>query len=244
MSVFRLRRARAVAWSPHMLTRSVWRAAWDSDRADTITQAGGIVETWVDYLGGLAPTQVTEALRPTLDSSGGYPVISAAAGSRYLQALGGVINGVIPTGTDPSVIFVVARGFTTGNIVSWGGTSAASNRRLGLTGDGSVSLAVGSSGPGFFVNAPASVVAPTLITGVMTATDLILRVNGAEIGRVSGAMPSTGTNLIRLFSNTNGTAGGFGDGAISDLHITTALSDADILRFEGWLAAKRGLSLP
>lgn len=244
MTVRRLRSARAVAWSPHVLTRSVWRAAWDSDRADTITESGGLVQTWANYLGGEpnAATQATEASRPALDSSGAYPVVSGAAGSRFLRA-GAIGTGWIPTGTATSVLFAVVQGWTTGNIVTWGGTSGASTRRIEVTNSTSVRLIAGSSGSGYLVDAGASLADPTLLTGIMTATGLIFRLNGTEVGRVSVAMPTTGTSNLTLFANTNGTPGSYGDGAISDVHITTALSDSDVLRFEGWLAHKRGITL-
>ena len=227
------------AWSPHRLTRSVWRASWDSGIG--VSNPAG-VDSWTDYIGGLAPEQATEGARPALDESGDYPVVSAAAGSRYLTrfTLG---TGFIPTGTDTSVIFAVVQGWTTGNILCWGGTSAASTRRIGLDGAGNVTLAVGSSGNGHFVTVPASLVARSLLTGITTADGLSFRINGVEVGRKTIAMPTTGTNLIRLFANTNGTPGALGDGAIADLNITTALSDADILRFEGWLAHKRNIFL-
>jgi len=244
MTVYRLRSARAVAWSPHALTRSVWRAAWDTDRADLIDptpSSDSLVTTWTDALQGIAPTMATEASRPAYDDSGDYPVITAAAGSRYLSAT--ITSGQIPTGTDTSCVFAVAQGFTTGNIWNYGGTTAASTRRITLDGAGVVTLGVGSSGAGYFVNATASLADPTILTGIMTATYGIFRINGAEVGRVAVAMPTTITSRIRFFANTNSTPSSFGDGAISDVHITTALSDADVLRFEGWLAHKRGITL-
>jgi len=70
MSVFRLRRARAAAWSPAMIPRSLMYGWLDAEKAETITQAGGAVSSWVDTVTGTAFVQATEASKPGYSATG------------------------------------------------------------------------------------------------------------------------------------------------------------------------------
>lgn len=232
-----------VPWTPGNIPlslRPLYLSA--ADAGGLLVQSGGVVTSWTGRQGGLAFTAAGSPAYSATGLAGAYPLVSGDGVSANLTA---AATTGLPTGTATCVIagLVNAGGSVSARIVDYGGTSASTARRITAGAD----LAAVASGALAAVGAIDSTMRPRVMVGIMTATEAILRVDGREISRVIGTLPSTGTTRARLFSNTAGTAGNFSAHGITELLIGTTWTDRQIEQFEGYCAHSyplAGITLP
>lgn len=200
-------------------------AWWDARVTSSLTlAAGSLVTTWTDVVGGLAPTQGTDANKP----------IYSAAGVTFDNTDVLVVAGVgsLPTGANPVSIWLVLNqptaiaDTTTYNIFTYGGGSGATSR--------SVRRLVASSVNRF--NAlPSTGAGTTSVTNTnvdfsgwhwvgchIDADSTIAFIDGTSSTDTANALGGTGTTRTSI----GGTAGGAANyvGTIRHILVTNNLS--------------------
>ncbi len=224
-------RARApTPWAPWNIPRSqrpLYLSA--ADEGGLLVQSGGVVSSWTGRHGGLAFTATGNPAYSATGLAGAYPAVSGDGVGAYLTA---AATTGLPTGTASCVIagLVNVQGDVQGRIITYGGTSGSTARRLSVGGG----LAQVASGALFADDDIDSTLRPRVLVGILTATTAILRIDGVEVERMTGTLPSTGTTRVRLFADTATTAANFLAGSITELLICTELTARQILNFEDY----------
>lgn len=254
MSVFRFRRARAVAWNPHRLTRSKLLAWWDAEQAATITQSGGVVSSWRDAINGYTVT-ASSTLQPAYNATGfnGRPVLTFD-GTDDCMVLSGVPSG-IPTGAAPCEIWGVVD--QTADAVSdtgvrviagWGSSATGTANRYAArvsTNDGSdgrVNSGRASAGNGTAV--VNSTIGPTLdfsgrkvIRTVFDGATIYAEVDGV-LSAAAACVPATATTRLRIGGTFSTTATLLWKGGINSVLVLGLLSDTDAGLLTDYLRAR------
>lgn len=243
MSVFRLRRARAVAWSPYMLTRSVLRAWWNADDWTIpllVTNDGdGLISSFKDRIQVINAAGTTTQ-RPTAaaDSfSGGRAALTFNDSSNALTTAS--VSGLLPTGSAPGELFCVANIVGPGTMLAYGGTSGAVARRLSLNADGTYKVDDGVTA----ATSPVIAAGPHIFHGWFDGTSIGGSVDGVAFDSVTAADAlNTGTTRLRM-SSTLGTIGNYVGGPMRHFIVTTLLTQAQRDQLTRWLAADSGVSV-
>jgi len=234
-----LSRSSRPLWTPDSLGADL-KAWWDADDHGTarMTDDGlGLISSWTDRVSGIAVTGTLGA-RPTWGAA-------AFPNSKAGLTFDGVANTLrttsfagLPVGSTPGEIHVLATGTTTGRILCDYGTGVATLRRLYMSGstvrasDGSIN----SAGTGPVWNGPA------IAGAIFGPTTVDARMNGADQVGGTGATLNTGTTRFAIGSTSATTAASFWVGATRHVLVTLALSAANRLRLEGYLAWDSGLN--
>lgn len=233
MTVKRLQRARAAAWTPYSIPLSL-RPLYVSAADLSATP----VSSWTGRQGGLTLTAAGSPAWSATGLAGAYPMVSGDGVSANFT---GATTG-LPTGTDPCVFaFFGVPSDGSGQIVSYGSTSNT-YRRLFVS---NIIRVVGNNA--LFASGNVNLTVPCVTVGIVTPTAVIIRINGAESARTAGTLLSTGTTRLRLFSDTAGTAGNYLAAGITELLIGTTWTERQILQFEGYCAHTyplAGIALP
>ena len=201
----------------------------DSAKTTAATTNGDRVGAWADQSGnGNDLLQTTDARRPLLTAAGlnGHSFISNSTNNEYM------VKAVLNI-AQPYTWFIVSRmsTLTTGNYFY---TNSKGN------------LSYESGGGKFYLSNGATVLGQvattnwTYHTGVCTTSTSTIRNNGVE---TSGATPGGTMTLMSIMASD----GGFGASTASAAHFaeillyTGALSAANILKVEAYLASRFGL---
>lgn len=240
MTVKRLQRARVAAWTPYSIPLSL-RPLYLS-AADL---AATPVSSWTGRQGGLVLTATGSPAWSAIGLAGAYPMVSGDGSAAYLTSAS---TTGLPTGTAPCVLAGLVQPVSSaGYIVGYGGASSGDHRRLQILSGGT---GVRVSGGGTFLADGAGVLAPgqpAVVVGIITSTELILRVQGVEVARAQGTLASTGTSRTRLFANTSTTPAALSAAGTTELLIGTTWTERQILQFEGYCAHTyplAGIALP
>lgn len=233
-------------WSPDVLSRSVLRAWWCADDHGTsrMTDDGaGLISNWIDRMGGLAVTAVTAA-RPTWGAAVFNTAYPGVTFNGTANAMVTTTLTALPTGAVPGSLVAVAHtaplSTSTAYLVQYGNSSASTGRAIIYGGstftvrfyDGTVQLTSTIPATG-----------PHILCGSWAGTQESGRIDGTALAAPSTiATLNTSAVRLRLGSNVAATAASFASAAIRHIFITTALSLADMLRLEGWIAWDSGLT--
>lgn len=226
------------AFSPLMLGTSAL-AWWSADYAASLTLNSNKVITWADRIGGIAPTQGTDANRPTYSetSYGGAPSLSLNGTSQFLT----IANQPLPSGDDPCEIWAVLQqdalvgDTTTRRAFAYGGTSNNDSRQLQravVSGNNRADMLIGT-GAGTVGSSRPSIdfsgkhVARVVVDGTTATT----YVDGLP-GVVQTVTPATGTTRITIGAVLTGS--GLWNGQIRDIVVTSILSEQQTFQMWQW----------
>lgn len=241
MSLFRLRAARAVAWSPHMLTRSILKAWWDASRSDLVTE--GATLTFLDSVAGYSAVQATAASQPAYDGTqftfDGTADNLACTDSALLTQLGSATPYELWAVTDQQA---TASDTTQRNAVSVGSNTSGTTRSLArVVSSGANRLRSGAGiGGGTTVTAEETTVDYSgwhVVRSRYDGTTMRVFIDGVE-GASVAAVPSTSAARVRLGANASNTAGALWNGSIRVVLITSLLSDTDAALLQAWCAGR------
>lgn len=235
------------AWTPLDLGADLI-AWWSADRADLITHSGGAVSSWKDIVAGYDAVQATGAAKPTYGATGWNGAAPGITGDGVDDALLlAPVPGAFPTGSTGGEAWALAdqaaaaSDGVTRTIAAWGNASAGSrhlrrsvvsgvNCAEAIAGDGSVSAAA--------TNLSVDFTGRHVVRVVTTPTSVRADVNGIAGSSVS-TVPATLTNRFRLFANSTSGGGGYFQGTIRDVLLTSPLSGGNADLLLGYLTGRR-----
>ena len=249
MSVLRLRSARAVAWSPHLLTPSVLLGFWDAEAVGSLSLSGDAVITWTDLVGGYAPTQGTADARPTYSATSfnGRPGVAFDGTDDFLSLTG--VPAAFPIGADPAEVWLLTSQLVpvsdTGLRVafSYGGTVNANGRRFNRAVVNGMSRASYTSGNGNAANTATNSLVDYVGTRALryVYTGTALRV---DVDRIEGTETATTSATIdtRLRIGTSlGTPAAFWQGVHNAILVTKPLDATQAAFMWSYLDGRRGV---
>ncbi len=229
--------------SPSAILGSALAAWWSADDhggANMTDDGAGLISSWKDRVAALDCTGATTA-RPTWTAAG-FNGRAGVTGDGVANALTVTSTTGLPTAADPGVVFAV---FSTTLVdatarfpINYGGTATSRGMRQNNATGLLVTCDAGAVGPSVAFTAAGSFIVLSIATGAL----LQGRINGSAAGS-SAVVPNSGTNRLRLFSNSNGAgAAGFLGGTIRQAGVITGVpTQAQILALEGWFALDGGL---
>lgn len=236
------------AWSPHRLTRSVYRGDWNADDYVRMTDDGsGVISAWTDGIAGISPTAATTA-RPTWSATSwlGLDGIERAGvtfnGSNSMTATS---TGSLPAGAEAGEIYVIASTVSPNQQRYFGyGRTDAQGRRVGMTGS-TLRLQADNALTGQVaqVTDPVNVAyGPVIARGYWSGTTVGIAANGGDmVFNTEITALDTPTDRLRLGSSIGPTAAQSLVGILRRVIVTTPLSEANRYRMEGYLAWDSGL---
>ena len=212
-------------WTPLVLSSSLI-AWWDASRSDLITQAGGVVSSWRDIVGGYAAIQATGAAQPAYSATGfnGFPVISGDGVDDELTFA--PLPAGFPTGATACEEWYLVdqkslvADTTTRTIGSYGGAVTRSLRRLVTTG---VNRAQTSDSGSTVSHGTADFSNRHVVRLIATGTQVNIEVDGV-VGVVASQVSATSTSRLRFFAGSGTSAAAFALAGISERVITLPLS--------------------
>lgn len=232
-----------------MLTRSVLAAWWNADdHASSLLMTddgSGLISSWKDCINGTNLTATTTA-RPTWGAT--------AFNGRAGVAGDGVANGLsltgvptyLPTGAAPSEIWAVCQDTASGASVRVAGGYGvgATGRSVRMNSSPSAMGAIGDAVGIVDAQFPAG--GFYIMGAIFTGTELLGRCNGRPFSSSAALVPATSTTRVRMFSNIGTSLASLWQGPIRHFLITRAMTAAQRLQLEGYLAWNSGLqaSLP
>ncbi|KQV36452.1 MULTISPECIES: hypothetical protein [unclassified Rhizobium] len=219
---------------------------WDADRADTITQSGGLVSQWVGLKKGTAVAQVGVPSRPTYSASGfkGRPAVYFDGIDDGLYTTIGA--GYFPDGTQPCEMYVLVDNTAPGTDATqrtafYYGDGANGDRRLRRAqGAGNVSRGqcAAGSGSGVFsvLDNTVDLTGRHVIRGRFTANTAFVSVDSSSEAQFA-VIPATTITRVAiggLFTTAQQFQGG-----IAAALITSPLTAQERSALEAWLNARR-----
>lgn len=241
MTAHRLRSARAVAWSPFLLPRSILRAWWNADdwtNAALVTNDGsGVISSWKDRINGLAVTGATTT-RPTASASSFNSAYAGVTFDGSANTLASTTLTNLPTGSTPGTLWAVMQNALVSArvVVGYGGTAY---RRI-LVGSGSALPTIGNGTQTAAGTTALSVGTPRIVVGEFGSSTIAVRVNGTQENSAAQTL-ATDTTRIRLGASTAAGASNHYSGVLRHVFITTALTADQYQRLEGWIAWDSGM---
>lgn len=233
-----------VPWSPYMLGRSLlaeWWCADDHAVPALMTDDGdGLISSWKGRINGTNLTGTTTA-RPTwgATSFNGLPGVTADGVANGLSLTG--VPSYFPTAALPSEIWVVCQdtgsGATTRVIGGYG--VGATGRAIRVLNSPALISAIGDSTSIFDTSFPAG--GSYVMGAIFTGTELLARCNGRAFSSSAALVPNTSTTRVRMFSNIGGSLSNLWQGPVRHFLITRAMTAAQRLLLEGFLAWDSGL---
>lgn len=225
---------------PYML------ALWDAENSNSLTLDSGTVTTWVDTVGGIAPTQATAANKPawSATSFNSRPGITFDGTNDVLEA--GTVS--LPSGATDCELWALvsqsalAADATARTAFGYGNNNMARliqrnvsggvNRAQGVVGNGAANTSVLETTVDFSgIHVVRVRITPTT---TFTSVDDSAETSGAVV-------PATATTRLRIGANANATAGGFLNGTINFLAVTAALDSTQAALLRAFLKARGGL---
>lgn len=236
--------ASAEAWSPSSLGGSLL-AWWDAEDPTTITESGGLVSSWRDKVAAYDAVQAIGASQPVYSSSSfnGRPGI-AFDGTDDELTLGSV---PFPVGATPLEIWALVDQLAIGTdpqsrrIFSYGDGTAAASVQLVRAGVSNVSRAANVYGSVSVTNPTVDLSGRHVVRGRMDAAAGITEVDGVTMTSAA-AVPAAATTRTRLGASPAGTAGGFWQGRLSAVFVTTPLSAPADAQFLAYLKLRGGIA--
>lgn len=204
-------------------------AWWPSDRLDLITlQPGDKVSSWRDVIAGYDAAQAVDASRPIWSptSFNGRPGVFFDGTDDELT----LASVPFPSGADASEVWLafeqdsLSSDTTARNIFSYGGTANGTRRAIvrdDVSAVNRIRLDVGDNSVAVPVQ-DLSVDASSrhVVRAQFGAAESTITIDGQAT--TAAVVPVTGTTRVRLGANTANTAGGFFNGILRDVIVTTA----------------------
>ena len=214
-------------------------AWWDASDASTITDTGGLVDSWDDKSGNAATLTATTTQRPTTASSSqnGLNTLTLNGTSTVLR------DTTVDTLTTDNTVFCVMKSSATAATRSMFNGTSGTYQALYITGStGSKSFNLYRGGVSvLLVFGDETVWRIYTYKSSSASFDSFGRVNG-----VQGADQAVGSSKgggWTLFANHSGTAEFWEGEAAEVIAYDTALSDADIASVETYLSDKWGITI-
>jgi len=233
------------SWNPLNLG-SALLAWWDSSRGVTLATAN--VTSWIDRKGGYDLVQGTAAAQPlwSATSFNGSPGITFDGTDDELT----LASQPFPSTSATVELYAVAQqdalaaDTTTRHVFGYGGTAGASRRALirrvatGVN-RGATEIGDGASG---IITTETTIDLSTrhLQYAIINATTTSVYVDNSSATQTS-TVPSTGTSRARAGANTANTAGGFWNGKIRDIIVTSGLTTEQRTALKTFLLNRRNL---
>lgn len=217
---------------------------WSADRADLITQSGGLVSSWRDIVAAYDMTAAGSA-RPTYGATSwnsSSPGITFDGTANCLV----LASQPFPAAANPSEIWaIVDQQSLTGDatnrvIVSYGDTGitarilrrsvvSAQNRVTSAIGNGAAALTADVSATNFFSRHVARV--------TVSATETAAYIDGTG-GTPTAVVPATATARARIGATAAAAAGNFFLGIVRHVLVTGSLSAGQVTSMNAWGAGQ------
>jgi hypothetical protein len=227
MTVRRLRSARAVAWSPYIIPRSLLCAYWDAALANSITESGGAVSSWRDVIAGVDTAQATEADRPNLVDGWIY----GDGLSKCLRVT--PVPTAIPTGSNSAWDwYVVDQNVPASNtsalpvLGGWGANTGGTQRtvtRVVVDGVNRARLNSGSIAGNLVTNLNVDFTGRHVVCAKVSSTHIDIAVDGVGATPVAMSQAIGTTSYVSHFSRPSNTPGAWFAGGIAARLITREL---------------------
>lgn len=222
-------------------------AFWDAERAESITQSGGLVSSWRDLIGNLDAAQATGSLQPAFASTlNGRPEVVFDGTDDYLE----VASQPLPAAAQPCEIWLLGRqtgiaaDATTRVGLSYGGDAIATQRRVGRAVVSAADVPRASIGNGttaFNSDAPGAFSGIHVVRSVIGAAETRTDFDGVA-GTPVAVVPATGTSRIRLGATANTVPTSFWKGGINAAFVLNPISDGQAARLLAFLKARGGVA--
>lgn len=238
----------AFPWTPDLIPRSMMFGRLDAERADTITQAAGLVSSWVDTITGTAFVQVTDASKPGYSATGfnGRPCLTFDGTADNLAYTAGAIAW--PNSGSFEVWALVDQTLPVSDTaaripVGWPNatTNGFSLQRVVVSGANRLRVSVGTGAAQVQAEA-ASFEGRCLIRSIYNGTTVTPYINGSAGATSSSVTASfSGATRYRIGCAAASSVSNFWSGNINFLAITRLLSDATAANLTAYLNARRGV---
>lgn len=225
-----------------------FKAFWDAERADLITQAAGAVSNWTDVTGNAYALSQSGAGKPiySATSFNSRPGVTfAKASSQFLNRTG---MGSLPSGATPCEIWILcdqtlAAADTALGVIFDYGNSTNAYRRVDRTVVSAVNRARAITGSGAGVtivnNATADFSGKQVVRAIISATATQVDVSGTA-GAGSAVVPATSSGNI-IMGRSNGGSAPF-EGVINAVLVTSDLGAADAAALLAYLKTRGGIA--
>jgi hypothetical protein len=234
--------AGVVAWEPDDLGADL--LAWWS--ADDLSD--GVVTTWTDSIGAIAPTQATADRKPVRAATSFNTSYAGVTFDGSDDRLTVASSGSLPSSTASSEIHaLVSQGYagattSVGTVLSYGTVSSHASRDLNRISTSSVSRLRAFDATTAVADTSFVFDGPHIVGGRFDAATATLWFDGRATSPASGAMAfSTIAGATSIGSSANGAAR-YWSGVIRHIFVTNVLSDANRQKLEGWMAHDSNLT--
>jgi phage-related protein len=223
------------AWTPSSLGAALkadWRA---SDLSD------GAVASWPDTVAALSPAQATGSLQPVKSATAcnGQPGVTFDGVDDLLSVES---TTGIPTGSTSGEIWIAAvsaaNNGTTQPFVRYG-AGVGAYRGVAKTSSRTISV---SDGTTTVLDPPILDISAGIVGGIYVNGAYARQYNGNLNTRLSGTL-NTATTRVRFGSDTNNTPAAWMNGVLCEVAVTTALSESDRQKLEGYYAFRYAMPL-
>lgn len=223
-----------------------WWAADDHGTANMTDDGSGLISNWVDRIGAMALT-ATAGARPTWTADGFADAFAGLTFDGVADCMVSTSLGTLPTGSTAGEIWVIFRSLDTDvesdRIVAYGGDSGATSRQITLLSSNHDAPRAGD-GVSFNGNNVTGSLDPCIVGALYKATTVSGWVNASDMDN-DGTIASlnTGTTRMRIGARNLSAADAFAKCVISDVLITTELTDDERDALRSWAAHARGVAL-